>query len=73
MGKERRRDRRHGFKMMVVVAAGRQSDATQTEDVSFNGVFVHLDTRNVSKGGLFVATALHLGCVSPPDLLLSDA
>jgi Tfp pilus assembly protein PilZ len=41
---ERRRDRRHPFRVQLVLSRGGQEVAAQTEDVSFAGVFIRMDT-----------------------------
>lgn len=44
MGIERRRDRRHPFRIRVVLSGRPKDLVTQTEDVSFNGIFLRTDT-----------------------------
>jgi hypothetical protein len=44
MGIERRRDRRYPFHVPLVLSDGRREIVTQTEDVSFKGIFVRSDT-----------------------------
>ncbi len=41
---ERRRDRRHPFRVRLVLSRGGQELEAQTEDVSFAGVFIRMDT-----------------------------
>lgn len=43
MGIERRKDRRYPFHVKVVLTSGRTEITTQTQDVSFKGVFVRID------------------------------
>jgi uncharacterized protein (TIGR02266 family) len=41
---ERRRDRRHPHRMRIILTRGGQDLMAQTEDVSFAGVFIRMDT-----------------------------
>jgi uncharacterized protein (TIGR02266 family) len=41
---ERRRDRRHPHRMPIILTRGGQDQVAQTEDVSFAGVFIRMDT-----------------------------
>lgn len=44
MGIERRRDRRYRFRIRVVLSGTPKDIVTQTEDVSFKGIFLRTDT-----------------------------
>lgn len=43
MDEERRRDRRHPFRVRVVLSAGRHEVVAQTENVSFKGILLRTD------------------------------
>jgi len=44
MSSEKRRDQRYPFRVRVAISVGRQEIVTQTDDVSFNGIFLRMDS-----------------------------
>ncbi len=58
---ERRRDRRHPHRMRIVLTRAGQDQVAQTEDVSFAGVFIRMDTPLPARQLVRLRLTLHDG------------